>query len=416
VPRGPLDRREWKLLALLGTAGFFRRYDQSLLALLLVQIQAELGLPEGAVGGIGSFVRLGALPALGFLFAADRIGRRRLLLGSIVGYTALTAATALAPNAVSFVVCQFLAQIFLTVEFGLALVVAVEELRPGNRGFGVGVLGTLSLLGTGAAMIGFGFVESLPFGWRTLYAAGVIPLVLVAFLRRGLPETGRFRALSREARATSPLRTLWRRHRRRLVAAAAVAFLWQFSNASVDFFLPKFAQEVHGWTPAHYATVAVLGGALGLSGQLLAGWLSDRRGRRGSALVFLTLEPLLAVALYSVGPAVFVPAYIGWVFASVANDVLGRTYQGELFPTSARATALGGMTIFATAGGVAGLAAEAALFAVFGAHWTPVRIVAATGLAIPLIVAAAYPETSGRSLEEIAPDGTTAEREAMRDR
>ncbi len=130
--------------------------------------------------------------------------------------------------------------------------------------------------------------------------------------------------------------------------------------------------------------------------------------RRGSALVFLTLEPLLAVALYSVGPVVFVPAYVGWVFASVANDVLGRTYQGELFPTSARATALGGITIFATAGGVAGLAMEAALFSVFGAHWTPVRLVAAAGLAIPVIVAVAYPETSGRTLEDIAPDEAAA--------
>ncbi len=53
-------------------------------------------------------------------------------------------------------------------------------------------------------------------------------------------------------------------------------------------------------------------------------------------------------------------------------------------------------------GAVSALAFESLLFAQLGTHWLPIRIMASMGLAIPLIVYFALPETSGRSLEEIS--------------
>ena len=96
--------------------------------------------------------------------------------------------------------------------------------------------------------------------------------------------------------------------------------------------------------------------------------------------------------------------YIFWMFASVANDTIGRTFANELFPTSHRATAAGACAITAALGAVLGLACESLLFGVFGAHWTPIRLIAGAGLLMPLIVLLVYPETSGRTLEEIAPE------------
>lgn len=411
---GGIDRRERSLLLLLGAAAFFSMYDQELLSLLLVQIQADLAIPESRLGLLGSAVRLGSLPAFGVLLLADRLGRRRLLLVTIAGYTFFTAATALAPGFAALIVFQLLARMFVTAEWLLAVVVIIEEFRPSNRGLGIGLLGTLAALGYGLAMILFGLIEHVPFGWRGLYALGVLPLLVIAFFRRRLPETQRFEQ-SRDVGGASgagpapagwldPLRGLVARAPGRLAAVVAVQFFWSFSNAPVDFFLPKFFQEAHGWTPAHFATVAVLGGALGLCGQPLGGWLSDRRGRRPALVVFSLLEPLAAVALYSVlGPAAM-GLYVGWVFCSVGNDVVGRTAAQEVFPTSARATAAGLGAAFGTLGGMLGLACEGALFAVFGNHWLPVRLLAVSGLLATAVVAWCYPETSGRSLEEIAPE------------
>jgi MFS family permease len=410
-----LNRREISLLWLLGAAAFFNRYDEGLFSLLLVQIQADLGIADGQVGLLGSIVRLGALPAVAVGLMADRIGRRRILLFSIVGYTVMTAATALAPDARAFIAFQFFARMFITVEFGLGFIVIVEEFRAEHRGWGIAVLGTFAAFGFGLSMILFGNIEHIPYGWRGLYALGVGPLILLAYFRRRLPETRRFEKLKREDASFAavsfvrgswlrPVRALVRDYPGRFAAVAFVGFFWSASNGSVDFFLPKYCQEVLGWTPPQFARVAVIAGGVGLTGQLVAGWLSDRYGRKPNAIVFLLAEPVLAIALYSTVGWPMIPMYTTWVFASVAADVAGRTYGAELFPTSARATAGAALGIVGTLGGVLGLAAESLLFAQIGSHWLPVRMIAATGLVIPIVIFFVYPETSGKQLEEISPE------------
>ena len=163
-------------------------------------------------------------------------------------------------------------------------------------------------------------------------------------------------------------------------------------------------QEVHGWSPAQFARVTIMAGSLGISGMLVAGWVSDRYGRRPSMIAFTLLEPMAGIAIYSVFGAVIIPIFTARVFASVANDVIGSTYGSELFPTSARATAGGLGAIVGTLGSVFGLALEAVLFPIFESHWTPVCLIAALGFGMPLIVALVYPETSGRALEEVSPE------------
>ena len=103
-----LTERQWLMLGLVSAVGFFESYDLYLFSLNLKQIQAGLGIGEASLGLVGSFVRSGAFPArLVILPFADRFGRRRVLLATIVGYTLTTALTALAPNTEAFVVLQF---------------------------------------------------------------------------------------------------------------------------------------------------------------------------------------------------------------------------------------------------------------------------------------------------------------------
>ena len=58
----------------------------------------------------------------------------------------------------------------------LATVVIVEEFAPENRAWGIGAAAAMQACGSGFAALMFGFVDVLPFGWRALYAVGVIPL------------------------------------------------------------------------------------------------------------------------------------------------------------------------------------------------------------------------------------------------
>ena len=188
----PLTRRQWRVLGLVSIATLFDQYDRALFALALPQIQLSLGIAEADVGWLGSIVRLGALPAFAATVAADRIGRRRVLLATIIGYTVCTAATALAPDARTFVVFQFLAHIFTAAESMLAVVVIAEELDANVRGWGIGALFAIQACGVGLAALLFPLFEWLGLNWRALFAVGVVPLAVIAYWRRVLPETARF--------------------------------------------------------------------------------------------------------------------------------------------------------------------------------------------------------------------------------
>ena len=74
----------------------------------------------------------------------------------------------------------------------------------GARGWANGTLSALDYTGAGLASLVFAAVNILPYGWRALYVIGAVPLFLVAFLRRRLPETKRFAAQEkRKARSSS---------------------------------------------------------------------------------------------------------------------------------------------------------------------------------------------------------------------
>ena len=144
----------------------------------------------------------GTVAAFFLATQADRIGRRRLLLITVTGYTVMTALTAAAPNLVWYTVTQFLAQVFLGAEWAAAVTMVVEEYPQDRRGRALGVLTSMGTLGgISVGLLGFvGFMGN-PLGWRAFYLVGLIPLVVVAIARRGLRETRRYEAAVRGAEA-----------------------------------------------------------------------------------------------------------------------------------------------------------------------------------------------------------------------
>jgi putative MFS transporter len=423
-----LTRRQWRVLGLVSIVSLFEQYDVYLFALNLKRIQADLAIAEASLGLLGSLVRAGALLAFPVALMADRLGRRRVLLFTILAYTLCTGATALAPNAMTFVAFQFLARVFAAAETVIAVVVVAEEFDAAHRGWGVGALGALQACGAGLAALAFGFVDRVPFGWRSLFALGLVPLVLVAYLRRSLSETTRFLELSRAAEpspatatseriapgsgargpalraapALAPVVALARSYPGRIVLLALSVIAFEVAAGPALFFAPKFLEDVHGFHPAQIAALNIVGGALAIVGNPLAGRLSDRFGRRPVTAAF-ALGAVAAVATFYLwrDGAVW-PLWIAQVFAIMGTGVTLATYGAELFPTPVRSTASGLRELCRHGAGALGLALVSLLYAGAGSNWTAIAWLAVVALVTPALVLLAFPETAGRPLEEIA--------------
>jgi putative MFS transporter len=407
----PLTSRQWNVLGVLGAAALIDNYDLGVLGLALPQIQTGLGVAEADVGALTAVVRLGVIPALFITVLADRAGRRRLLLATILGFTVCTFLTAFVRSAAEFAALQLLARVFIAGQGMLAVVVIIEEFDANVRGWGIGMMGALGSLGHGLAAIIFSVVNLLPFGWRALYVVGVAPLLLIAWFRRTLSETPRFEQ-HRTTRATAsglhaalqPFRDLVRMYPGRIVALCAALMPVAFVFETSTLFASKFLQEVHHYSPGNVAAMYLTIGVLAPIGNVVAGSLGDRFGRKRIMIAGSLVNAAAIAGFYHVA-GFWVPLTWGLMVMTLTMVlVLFAALGGELFPTSYRSTASGVRAVVATLGAALGLWVEGQLYGVVGSHAAAITLMLVVVPIAPLIIALTLPETAARELEEIAPE------------
>src|SRR5215813_13198956 len=88
-------------------------YTMALTGLALPQIQRGLAIPENELGSLFALLRFGSLFSLGLAIAADRVGRRQLLLASVAGCALANLATAFVRSGLELAMLQLVARCFL---------------------------------------------------------------------------------------------------------------------------------------------------------------------------------------------------------------------------------------------------------------------------------------------------------------
>jgi MFS family permease len=413
VPLG-IEPRHLSLLGPVALAMFFENYDMSLLTSVLKFLAEDFALDEAELGTFAGAIRLGTLPAFFLIPLADRLGRRRLFLISVVGLSVGTFLTAFSQSPAQFVLCQVLSRSFIIAASATAFVIVTEEFPAEHRGWGIGMLGGVASIGFGAGALIFALIEYVPFGWRGLYALGLAPVLFVPLLRRRVSETRRFELqrsheLERQGvgaalvGAWRPVAKLAREHPRYAVAVVLLGTLATAGHVTAFQLTAYYVLEVHGWVPWQYSAMFFLCGAVGIVGAPLAGRLGDLYGRRRIGLVVLASFPAAAFTFYT-GPGWAVP--IGWltmVFLSMSSSVIIRALTNEVFPTSHRGTGGGLLSSMETLGAAGGLLLYASLQATYQSQGlvtagiSLLTVVSATTLAL-------FPETRARELEAISPE------------
>jgi MFS family permease len=410
--RRGLERKHVMLLVLLGAASFFDGYDTAIKTLALTQIREDFGLTKSAAALMFAVVYFGALPAMALTRWADRIGRRRMLIWSVLGYMSFSGFTALAPNAQSYAVLQMCQQVFLVAETAIVWTMAAEELPAKARGFGFGILGMNMALGTGfAAILYGGFLESVEHGWRYLYLVGVPPLLLVSFLRRGLPESRRFEVARDEGRLAGRWQKILDvRYRRWLLLVVATTFLLQLSQQAQTFAI-DFLQTDRGIGTAMSNAMLILAGLPGIPIMVAAGGLSDRYGRRLVGCGFAAASMVGGAGFFWLpgGVPVLLPCMSLTLIGSMGSFPVLQTYVTELFPTSLRSSAASWAGSSGILGRMASLGLAAALLhltsqSAYSQSWTATVLGIGPFLAL-VIIALVFPDTHGRELEETSGEG-----------
>lgn len=409
----PLPPRLLRLLGLVTLGVCFEQYDLSLLSAAIKQISEELEIGVGDSGFYLGAIRLGGLFTFAIVPLADRLGRRRVFLASLLGMSFGTLGSGLSPTAEVFVLCQMVARAFMLAAVSVAIVILVEEFPPAHRGWAIGVMGAVGGFGFGLGAGLFALIDLLPWGWRSLYAMGIAPVLLLPFFRRELQETARFeqqRSRAPASPATSGLSSvlaLARDQPRRALLLGAVALLSGAGGIAVFQYASLLVQTVHGWAPWQYTAMIVGGGLVGVGGNIVAGRLGDRLGRRRVGLVAYLAFPLFAWFFYE-GPSTWLwLAFGGFVFCNSAGEVVTRAFAGELFATDQRGAATGWIAFTSTLGWSMGLFGVGVGTAVDSDLASSVASLASV-VALAGVFLLALPETRQRALEEISGEDLAA--------
>ncbi len=393
----------YKLLAFLSVATFFEGYDFIALTRILHKLEAEFHLSTTGIGDMVGVINSGTIIAALLVRRADVWGRRRVLSVTIVGYTLMSLVSAFAPEVVSFTIAQLLARVFLIGEWATAMVYAAEEFPADRRGTVIGLIQACSSLG---GIVCAGVVPLLlrtPLGWRTVYIAGAVPLIIVALARRTLRESARFE--KSQAERTEPraslLALIQGPYRARVLVVALCWGLTYVCGQTAITFWTEFATRERGFTENQVSaalTVAAVGSLPMIFG---VGKLLDVAGRRvGAAIIFVLTSVGVGLAYTLHGRVPLTAALVLAIFGVSAVLPVLNAFTAELFPTEMRSDAFAwcnnllGRVGYVAAPVIVGRVAETT-------GWGPaVASTAVFPLLALVVILAKLPETQGRELEE----------------
>ena len=350
---------------------------------------------------------------------ADRVGRRRIIIGSTLVFGLFTLATTLATDTTSLMALRFLTGLGLGGAMPNAIAMTAEH-SPHRRRATM-VMTMFCGFSVGAAVGGLLAAALIPaFGWRSVFVVGgVAPLFLVPVLLARLPESVRFRALAGDPGVAGLLAALFPArvfppgtsfaineprlgglpvaHLFRERRGTTTALLWVvFFMSLLDlYFLSNWLPTVLNELGASVSLSAVIGSLLqvgGVVGVLTLGRVIDRFSFRALALTYAAA----AVAVALVGRfGHSVPLSALTIFAAGFCIVGGQTAANALaatyYPTSIRSTGVGWALGVGRAGSIVGPLVGGALLAM---QWgtEPLFLVAA----VPALVAAAAALVLGR--------------------
>lgn len=335
-------------------------FDYMIFTFMIPTLITLWGMSRGQAGDITTAALITS--ALGGWIAgllADRYGRVRILQLTVLWFSAFTFLAGFVDSPGQLLVVRALQGFGFGGEWSVGSVLIAETIQARHRGRAAGLVQSSWAVGWGAAALAFWAVYALvdeALAWRVLFWLGILPAVLILYIRRHLGEPELYLA-SRHARKTVTagqfLQIFSPALLRNTVLASLLATGMQGAYYAVTTWLPtylKTERQLSVLNTSGYLLVLILGSFIGY---LVSAWLSDALGRKRCFMLFAICAGALVLAYTRL------PITDGWML--VLGFPLGFFLSGifagmgaflsELYPTELRGSGQGFCYNFGRAAG-----------------------------------------------------------------
>jgi MFS transporter, SHS family, lactate transporter len=253
-------------------------------------------------------------------------------------YSVLEFASAFAPTLTVFLVLRALYGVAMGGEWGVGASLTMETIPKEARGIVSGLLQSGYPTGYFLASIVYALLFPL-IGWRGMFMVGVLPALLVLYIRRHVPESPSWRSGDATAGERGGTLAIVKSHWKLGLYAVVLMTAFNFFSHGTQDLYPTFLEVQHKLSPHAVGTIAVIYNIGAIIGGIGCGWLSERIGRRRmiviAALLSLPVLPLWAFSTSVV--ALAAGAFLMQVMVQGAWGVI-PAHLNELSPAGARAT------------------------------------------------------------------------------
>jgi len=327
-------------------------FDVMLYAIVLSHVMRDLGMNKATAGLLGALTLLASgIGGVLFGFIADRIGRTRALMLSILTYSVCSFASGLATSVLMLAVFRFILGLGMGGEWNTGATLVAETWPTNLRARALAIVQSSWAIGFALAALVSGLVLRY-YDWRKVFFVGVLPALVTLWIRKDVPESEMWRehrARLEKDGVRTPLTELFSpQFRGKTLALLFMNFFGLFAWWGLFSWVPYFmsgpvSQGGRGFATGQMTFLLVVLNLTGMfPGYLSFGFVADKLGRRRAFATYLTLAGLL-IPLYALSTQSWQFLLLGTPVAFFGTGFFsGSALIGsEIFPTGLRARALG---------------------------------------------------------------------------
>jgi len=338
-------------------------FDAMLYALVLTYVMRDLGMSKATSGLLYTLTLLASgIGGVFFGFLADRIGRKRALMLSILTYSICSFASGLSTTVLMLAVFRFILGLGMGGEWNTGATLVAETWPNELRAKAISVVQSSWAIGYALAALVAGVVLRYS-TWRMVFFVGILPAIITLWIQSRVPESQMWEENQRLAeqdqkreqegaqktqRNESFLIIFRAPYRKSTIVLLLLNFFGLFGWWGLFTWIPPYlslpvSQGGRGFGIMGTATLLIVLNLCGMfPGYLSFGWVADHLGRRRSFMLYLFAAALL-VPLYALTRSQVAVLLLGTLVAFFGTGFFSGSgiIGSEIFPTRVRARALG---------------------------------------------------------------------------